>query len=326
MSYWISGATLVSGIGGAALSAGAAGDAAAAQEQASQEAAQRIDSAQKQATIDMAPYTAGGVAANNRLLLLLGLNNPTAPGGSQHRITEQDLSGNGMSTLDPFYAAYGGFDAARQPGSSFQALPADQQAAINLAATNAWNAANPNQDSLDPAYGSLTKPFSVADLNADPVYQSGLQFGADQGTKAINARATATGNFDSGATLKALTQFGNDYGSTKANDSFNRNLATKSSIYGMLSGTSNAGQQAQQSVNNIGTNAANSEADLATQAGNARAAGIVGGANAWGSLGSTVSGAYNTANTSNILSKLLAPQTGGSGAGTYLGNGLYSNQ
>lgn len=65
--------------------------------------------------------------------------------------------------------------------------------------------------------GQFARKFTQDDMNADPVYKSGLQFGLDQGTQGINRQAAAGGNFLSGATLKALTRFGNDYGSTKAN-------------------------------------------------------------------------------------------------------------
>jgi hypothetical protein len=41
--------------------------------------------------------------------------------------------------------------------------------------------------------GSFARRFTSADMNADPVYQSGLQFGLDQGTQGINRQAAAGG-------------------------------------------------------------------------------------------------------------------------------------
>jgi hypothetical protein len=51
-------------------------------------------------------------------------------------------------------------------------------------------------------YGSLLRKFGLSDLEADPVYQTGLKFGLDTGKNAINQRAIAGGGYNSGATLK----------------------------------------------------------------------------------------------------------------------------
>jgi hypothetical protein len=160
--------------------------------------------------------------------------------------------------------------------------------------------------------GSLTKPFTSADLNADPVYNSGLQFGLDQGTKAINARAIAGGNYDSGATLKALTQFGNDYGSTKANDSFNRYQTQQGNTFNRLSGVSGTGQTAVGQVAQAGTNAANTVSGLLTDQGTARSAGIVGGSNAFTNAAGNINSLANNFSSNATLQALLAqrqPQT-----------------
>jgi hypothetical protein len=107
-------------------------------------------------------------------------------------------------------------------------------------------------DSGAEGSGDLTAEVQRGGFEADPVYQSGLKFGADQGRDAINARATAGGMYDSGATLKALDPFGNDYGSTKANESFNRFNTSNDSIFNRLAGVSGAGQVASNQVTTAG--------------------------------------------------------------------------
>lgn len=169
---------------------------------------------------------------------------------------------------------------------------------------------------LDSGYsgtdsGSLLRKFNSTDLNADPVYNSGLEFGAKEGADGINARAIATGGYDSGATLKALTRFGNDYGSTKANDSYNRYNTDTTNIFNRLSGVSGTGQTATNAVTAAGTNMANNISNDITGAGNARAAGIVGGANAWGGALSGVSGAINNYQNNQTLQALLNRNSGG---------------
>ena len=128
--------------------------------------------------------------------------------------------------------------------------------------------------------GQFSRKFTQADMNADPVYQNGLQFGLDQGVQGINRQAAAGGNFLSGATLKALTRFGNDYGSTKANESYNRFNNDQNSQYNRYAGLSGSGMQATNQVGAAGQNMANQVSASQQGAGNARASGYVGQANA----------------------------------------------
>lgn len=132
----------------------------------------------------------------------------------------------------------------------------------------------------NPLYGSLMRDFTLDDMNNDPVYKTGLQFGLDQGTKAINAQAAATGNLLSGATVKAQTRYGNDYGSTKANESFNRFSANRDSKFNKLATLAGVGQVATNTISSAGQNMANRVSENQTGIGNARAASAIGGASA----------------------------------------------
>jgi len=155
----------------------------------------------------------------------------------------------------------------------------------------------------DSSYGSLSRRFTMADRDADPVYQSGLQFGLDQGTGAVNARAIQQGGYDSGATLKALTRYANDYGTTKAEGAYNRFNTDNTNLFNRLSGLSGTGQTATNQVATAGTNTANNISNLTTDAGTARAAGIVGAGNAWtnavGNVANTGSNYFRNLLTSN---------------------------
>jgi hypothetical protein len=141
-----------------------------------------------------------------------------------------------------------------------------------LAANNALAAMMKN--------GQFDRKFSAQDLANDPVYNSGLKFGLDQGTQGINRQAAAGGSFLSGATLKALTKYGNDYGSTKANESYNRFNNDQTNQYNRYAGLSGAGQQATNQVSAAGQNMANQVSASQQGAGNARASGYMGQANA----------------------------------------------
>jgi uncharacterized membrane protein len=50
----------------------------------------------------------------------------------------------------------------------------------------------------------------------------GYEFGRQQGQQAIDRKAAAAGGRISGASLKAATQFGNDYATTGYSTAYNR--------------------------------------------------------------------------------------------------------
>ena len=155
--------------------------------------------------------------------------------------------------------------------------------------------------------GEFSRRFTQADLNADPVYQNGLQFGLDQGTQGINRQAAAGGNFLSGATLKALTRFGNDYGSTKANESYNRFNTDQNSQYNKLAGLSCAGQQATNQVSAAGQNMANNVSASQINAGDARASGYMGQAKAWNNA---IGQGYNNWQQNQLMKNYGSGQSG----------------
>ena len=123
--------------------------------------------------------------------------------------------------------------------------------------------------------GYLLNNFTGDDLQNEPGYQFGIQ----QGEQGIDRASRARGSFDSGATMKALLRFNQDYGGTKFNEGYNRDAANKSRIYAMLTGSPSSAAANQ--VAAAGQNAANQTSEYITQGANARMSGIVGGANAW---------------------------------------------
>lgn len=146
-------------------------------------------------------------------------------------------------------------------------------------------------------YGSLRKPFTAESLAQEP----GYQFGLSQGEKAIERAARARGLSDSGATLKALLRYGQDYAGTKYMDAFNRDLLSKRSIYNMLAGITGTGQTSTEQVAQAGQASAANIANLLGQQGNARAAGIVGANNAWTNALNQGLGAWQNMNMLNWL-------------------------
>lgn len=267
------GGTILGGV----LGAKGAKDAANIQADAANYAAQLQYQQQQQARQDFAPYRQGGYKALDRMGYLLGLD----ADGFRKQAPVRPVRTEGMSD--------------KEWNQKLNQWQRDKQEYVA------------NRDALEqnPNFGRLTRDFSAADLKRDPVYQSGLQFGLDQGIDAVNSRAAQSGLYNSGSTLKALTKYANDYGSTKANESFNRWNAQNDSLYNRLAGISGTGQAATNQVTASGSNAATNMGNAAMQAGNANAAGVVGGYRAWGNAAENF---FNNPQTGNWLKGLGGTQ------------------
>lgn len=146
----------------------------------------------------------------------------------------------------------------------------------------------------------LTSKYDPSQLQNDP----GYQFGLNQGASAISAKQKALGLGNSGATLKALTQYGQDYAGTKYNEAFNRDQVQKNSIYNMLAGISGTGQTTANQIGSSGANASNSIANIMSQAGNASAAGTVGAANAWTNTANNIGNLWQNQNMMDMYSNM----------------------
>ena len=153
--------------------------------------------------------------------------------------------------------------------------------------------------------GEFSQPLSVGDVQNEP----GYQFGMDQGMTGTSRALGKLYGYDSGATLKGLARFATDYGSTKYNDAFNRINTDRGFRYNSLAGLAGAGQQTVGQVGSAGSNAATNASNLTTSGGAARAAGVVGGANAWGNA---LTGAGNSLLQYQMFNKLF-PNDGTAG-------------
>ncbi len=139
-------------------------------------------------------------------------------------------------------------------------------------------------------YGSMAKPFTGASVATDP----GYQFGLDQGRKAIDSSAAARGNLYSGATLQALNRFGNDYGTTKFNDAFNRDQAQNNSLANKLQSQAGLGQTSLGQTGQLGAQNAYQGGQNLIGAGNAQAAAGLAQGNAFAGAINQGASAYNT--------------------------------
>lgn len=150
--------------------------------------------------------------------------------------------------------------------------------------------------------GEFDRNFQMSDFQKDP----GYDFRQSEGLKAIDNSAAARGSSLSGATLKALTKYGQDFASNEYNNAYNRWNNDVSNRFNRISGVAGTGQQAvgqvgqmgQQTASNIAQgnmNTANNVANNTVQAGNARASGYIAAGNVVGNTFNSLAGLANAA-------------------------------
>lgn len=119
-------------------------------------------------------------------------------------------------------------------------------------------------------YGSLTKPFTADDYlaNKDPGYQFQLQ----QGSQAMQNRSAAGSGALSGAALKDLMSFNQEYAKTGYDSAFNRYTTQQNNIFSRLSDIAKLGQNAASQTGAQGVAVGQQQSANTTSAGNAAAA------------------------------------------------------
>ena len=250
---------------------------------------------------DQAPFRQAGLVGLNQYMNLLGLGGtqpaygtPGNGGGpvgsylggtpSQSLVTLQ----NGVPSMntelyqsDPAYARawdqvvmehQNQFGKPYQSDSSSTAINARLQ---QLYTPPAQGVGNVGYEHATPLGGTAGQALGGGNSQQDAFAMfrntPGYQFGLDEGAKTVQASAAARGGLNSGATLKALTKFGNNYADQQGFTPYMNRLAALS---GMAQTSTNQ-------TNALGQNYANQVGNNLQNAGQARAQGIYGSANAW---------------------------------------------
>ncbi len=175
--------------------------------------------------------------------------------------------------------------------------------------------AQPWRDAGGKALGGLQDPkfqqsFNQMSYQSDP----GYQFRLDEGNKAINASASSRGMANSGATMKALTRYGQDYASGEYQKAYDRFNNDQTNQFNRLATVAGLGQTSNTQLAQAGSNTATQVGNNGMAAANAQAAGQVGAANAY-------SGAANQGANSwmqyQMMNRNQYQQGSGSGSGGY---------
>lgn len=125
--------------------------------------------------------------------------------------------------------------------------------------------------------GYFNQAYDGQDIYSDPSYQFRLQ----QGQDAIQSSAAAQGGLLSGATLKALQNYGQESASQEYGNAYNRFNADQTNRYNRLSNLVGVGQNAAAQVGNAGAQTSQAIANNTMSGANSIAAGQVANANNW---------------------------------------------
>ncbi len=273
-------------LGGAALSSGSAKKAAKEQAAATRDA---IAAEERQFNLnrsDTAPYRQAGQGAVNKISDLLGIGSGVESDPRYQAVYDQLYNQRNAEHV----AQYGKpLESSQDPS-----LPTYMRG-IQREAEAIFRQQNPET----PTGGEFNKKFTEQDFQDDPVNKLGFQFGLDQGTKGLNNMAAARGMRNSGATLKALTQFGQDYAGTKAGESRERFYGDQDRTLNRLAGVAGTGQTATMNNAALGSQSTGRVADLMSAEGNSRGAASIARGNTFNQALGTIGNWWNQQNTLN---------------------------
>lgn len=252
---------------GSVISSSAAGHAADQQAQSAQNAQNLQQSMFNQTTQNESPFLQAGIGATSNLNYLLGIGSPDQ-GGTSSGQGPVAQGGQGRSGFDP--SSGWGIGAGGAMSRNLMAAPgmatATQGMAPGVTAAQAGG-----------GFGSLNAPFS-ADMMKQ--YSPAYQFQMQQGQQGVlNQSAGASGAL-SGAALKDLTSFNQNYANTAFNNAFGQYQTQQNNTFSRLSDIAHLGQGAASNQATGASSFAGSIGNSAQNVGTALAGGTVGSANA----------------------------------------------
>jgi hypothetical protein len=170
--------------------------------------------------------------------------------------------------LDPF----GSNKKKKKAKQKAAQAQADAQTNLQTAQRNAYDAYVTdynNSRAADPGVeGDLSRDFTLADFQKDP----GYEFRLAEGEKGRNRAAAARGGLVSGAALKELDRYDQDYASGEFSNAYNRFNNDRTTRFNRLSTLAGMGSGATTQLIGSNQNTTNAISDLDTQAGNVAAA------------------------------------------------------
>lgn len=307
MSWGAAAGAAVGGILG-----GFGSSSAAKKQQRATENATALQRKQTDRAIDMQqPFYEGGVQAQNKLMQLMGLD----PGYDQ-QVYENEYKRLRKEASDNNVAVYGvSYD--NMPGWGDAELAAVEQRLKDRAMQYARQNYTPAERGDD--FGFLTRRFSDQDFQADP----GYQFRMAEGMRGVEGSAAARGGLLSGAALKAIQKYGQNFASNEYGNAYNRFNADQTNQFNRLTGMIQSGQGSAQQIGNAAMNFGQQAGNNMIQGGNAQASGIMGTTNA---LVGGINQGINSWQQNQLMNLIRQPAASGWGGGGWGSGNAYGNQ
>lgn len=167
--------------------------------------------------------TAAGVVGATKGSGLLGLL-----GGASKTLGTAGKIYSGANTLSSILGGGIERDASNDINDTLQNALANQRKATAPYGESGLAANKALSEAL--ATGRLGGQFTADKFQKDP----GYEFGLAEGNKNLNRKLAAGGDYFSGDAIKAATEYGQDYASTKYQDAFERDNAEQNRLYEML--------------------------------------------------------------------------------------------
>lgn len=169
--------------------------------------------------------------------------------------------------------------------------------------------------------GDFQRDFSASDYRQDP----GYQFRLSEGQNALERSAAARGSLNSGATLKALTRYGQNVASEEFGNAYNRFNSDRDRRFNRLASIAGVGQTANAQVGAAGQNFSNAYGQNSAGAANASSAAAVAQGNAINGAISTGANAYMQSQyLDRAYPKKASASTGYGSAGGGGGGSVYA--
>jgi len=147
--------------------------------------------------------------------------------------------------------------------------------------------------------GDFQRDFTMNDFQKDPGYDFRMQ----EGQKALERSAAARGGLQSGATMKALSRYGQDFASNEYSNAYNRFNSDRDRRFNRLASLAGLGQTANSQVMQAGQNAANQIGQNTVGAANAIGASQIAQSNIWGN---TLSGLGQNYMNYSMMNKMMS--------------------
>lgn len=283
----LGGATLLGGIGGSMLGASAtkkaAKSASASQERVAAQNNALAREFRDENTANFAPWMASGGRANALVDSFLygqpeqGAQPAQAATTQGQRVAPVNTMTSGDMNSPAFRASLMGGEPLRFGGSPrmMRQQGAFTGSAVGMPSAGQGGVAATSASQQGASAGGGMDGYEA--FQNSPYYQFPLQ----EGMGAINHGYAARGALQSGAAMKAINQFGQDYGAGRMNEFIG--LAERQSDRGIqgASAIAGVGQNALASMSANNQNAANAMSNAAIARGNATAG-------MWGGIGSTI--------------------------------------